>query len=138
MVKPSKHYVYFGVFGFGDDPAMVTRTMGIEPTKVWVKGEPTGIRKGIHTHSRWTLQSTLQLAEPIEAHFENLLPQLESRREAVVDVRTRFKARLAVAAYWYEFNPGFCLSASVVQRVAALGLEVDFDLYCLGGTGDAG
>jgi len=32
---------------------------------------------------------------------------------------------------------GFCLSASVVQRVAALGLGVDFDLYCLGGAGDA-
>src|SRR5690349_9733659 len=138
MEKPPKHHVFFAVFGFGDDPAVVTRVMGVEPTKAWIKGEPTGKGRGIPTHDRWVLQSTLPLTEPIEAHFENLLPQLEARREAVADVRTRFEARLAVAAYWYEVNPGFCLSASIVQRVAELGLEVDFDLYCLGGAGDAG
>jgi hypothetical protein len=138
MEKAPEHHVYFAVFGFGDDPAIVTRAMGVEPTKAWVKGEPTGVRKGMQTHSRWALQSTLPLAEPIEAHFENLLPQLECRREAVADVRARFQSRLVVAAYWHNVNPGFCFSASVVQRIATLGLEVDFDLYCLGGPGDAG
>lgn len=137
MEKPSEHHVFFAVFGFGDDPAVVSRAMGVEPTKAWIKGEPTGQGRGIQTHNRWVLQSTLPLAEPIEAHFENLLPPLEARREAVADVRTRFKARLAVAAYWREVNPSFRLSASVVQRIAALGLGVDFDLYCLGGAGDA-
>ena len=78
------------------------------------------------------LQSTLPLAQPIEAHFENLLPQLESRRDAVADVCDRFEARLAVASYWCEVNPGFRLTADVVQRVAALGLDMDFDLYCVG------
>jgi hypothetical protein len=138
MEKAPQHHVYFAVFDFGDDPGVVTRAMGVEPTKAWAKGEPiAGSRKGRQTHNRWVLQSALPLAEPIEAHFEDLLPQLECRREAVADVRTRFEARLAVAAYWYEVNPGFCLSASVIQRVAALGLEVDFDMYCLGGAGDA-
>jgi hypothetical protein len=137
MMKPSEHHVYFAVFGFGDDPAVVTRAMGVEPTKAWRKGEPTGKGRGIQTHNRWVLKSTLPLAEPIEAHLENLLSQLESRGEAVADLRTRFEARLAVAAYWQEVNPSFSLSASVVERVAALGLELDFDLYCLGGAGDA-
>ena len=137
MERAPNHHVYFAVFAFGDDPAVVTRAMGVEPTKAWVKGEPTGKGRGVHTHSRWVLQSTLPFAEPIEAHFENLLPRLEDRLEAVADVRERFEARLAVAAYWYEVNPGFRLSASVIQRVAALGLDVDFDLYCLGGAGDA-
>jgi hypothetical protein len=138
MENAPEHHVYFAVFGFGDDPTIITRAMGVEPTKAWIKGEATGKGRGIHTHDRWVLQSTLPLAEPIEAHFENLLPQLEARRDAVADVRTRFEARLAVAAYWYDVNPGFCLSSSVVQRVASFGLEVDFDLYCLGGAGDAG
>ncbi|MBC8106066.1 MAG: DUF4279 domain-containing protein [Anaerolineae bacterium] len=136
-MKPPEHHVYFAVFGFGDDPAVVTQAMGIEPTEAWVKGEPTGRRRGIRTHSRWVLQSALALVEPIEDHFEDLLPQLECRRDAVADVRTRFEARLAVAAYWRELNPSFRLSAEIVRRVAALGLDVVFDLYCLGGAGDA-
>jgi len=138
MEKAPEHHVYFAVFGFGDDPAVITRAMGIEPTKAWVKGEAiANSRQGKHTHSRWVLQSTRPLAEPIEAHFENLLSRLESRHEAVAEVRTRFEARLVVAAYWYEANPSFRLTADIVQRIATLGLEVDFDLYCPGGVGDA-
>jgi hypothetical protein len=139
MEKVPEHHVYFAVLGFGDDPAIITRAMGIEPTKAWIKGEAiANSRQGKQTHSRWVLQSTRPLAEPIEAHFENLLPRLESRRDAVAEVRTRFEARLSVAAYWHGANPGFRLTADVVQRVAALGLEVDFDVYCLGGADDAG
>src|SRR4051812_12870447 len=94
----TEHHVFFAVFGFGDDVAVVTRMMGIEPTKAWVQGEPRGPHRGMHTHSRWVLQSSLPLAEPIESHFEDLLPKLECRREAVADVRTRFEACLSVAA----------------------------------------
>jgi hypothetical protein len=138
MEKTSEHHVYFAVFGFGDDPAIVTQAMGVAPTKAWVKGESiANSRQGKQTHSRWVLQSSLPLAEPIEAHFENLLLQLETRRKAVADVCARFEARLTVAAYLYEVNPGFRLAAHVVQRVAALGLEVEFDLYCLGSSGNA-
>ena len=137
MENPPAHHVYFAVFGFGDDPAVVTRAMGIEPTEAWVKGEPGGERGGVRTHSRWVLRSALRLAEPVDAHFDDLLPRLECRREAVADVRARFDARLAVAAYAHEVNPGFRLSAAVVQRVAALGLALDFDVYCLGNAGDA-
>lgn len=139
MEKAPEHHVYFAVFDFGDDPAIITRAMGLEPTWAWIKGDViANSRRGRQTHSRWVLQSTRPLAEPIEAHVENLLPRLESRREAVVDVRTRFKARLVVAAYWYAANQGFRLTADVLQRIAALGLEVDFDVYCLDGSGDAG
>lgn len=131
MDKAAEHHVYFAVFGFGDDPSVVTRIMGVEPTKAWVKGEPISEpRKGRQTHSRWVLQSELPLVEPIELHFASLLPQLECRREAVANVLARFETHLAVAAYWHE-HPGFRLSASIIQRIAALGLEVDFDLYCL-------
>ena len=66
MEKPPKHHVFFAVFGFGDDPEVVTCAMGVEPTKAWIKGEPTGKGRGIQTHNRWVLQSTLPLAEPIE------------------------------------------------------------------------
>jgi hypothetical protein len=138
MLNPPRHHVYFAVFDFGDDPSVVTRAMGIEPTNAWAKGEPIpGPGHGRRTHSRWVLQSALPLAEPIEAHFDNLLPQLECRREAVAEVRSRFDACLAVAAYCDEFNQEFQLTADVIQRVAALGLEVDFDLYFFGGAGDA-
>lgn len=35
------------------------------------------------------------------------------------------------AAYFREANPGFHLDVALLRRVAALGLDLDFDLYCL-------
>lgn len=139
MGKASELHVCFGAFGFGYDPTVVTQAMGVAPTTAWIKGAPiTNARGGKQTHSRWVLQSTLPLTEPIEAHFDNLLPQLENRRDAVAEVVSRFEASLCVAAYWYEVNPGFQLTANTIRRVAALGLEVDFNLYYLGGSGSPG
>jgi hypothetical protein len=132
MGDASEHHVYFAVFDFGDDPKVVTEALGVTPTKAWTKGE--AIKHSAHgrqTHSRWVLQSQLPLAAPIDEHFRDLLPRLEQRRIAVMEVCDRFRARLAVAAYLRAANPGFRLDSEVIRRIAALELEVDFDLYFL-------
>src|SRR5687767_3952813 len=112
MEKTAEHHVSFVVFDFGDNPAVVSQMIGIEPTRAWIRGDPIpNTRHGRHVHSRWVLQSPLPLVQPIEAHLCALLPRLERRREAIREVRQSFQAQLAVAAYWYDVNPGFQLSA---------------------------
>ena len=133
MTKPPEHRVYLGVWGFEDDPAVVTRLMGIEPTTAWGKGDPWPNHSHLkHRHSLWSLESGLAPSESITAHFLDLLPALESRGEALLEVMKKFDAAIQVVAYWYCANPGFDLSADLVRRIAALGLSLDFDFYCLG------
>ncbi len=130
----TKTYVYFGVFDFGDDPGVVSAMMRIEPTEAWVKGEhydapSPGARR---THNRWALKSGLDEAEPLEAHLGALLVRLEPKRAEISQIAQRFPARIGVAQYFYEVNPGFRLEPEVLERFAALGLPIDFDQYCLG------
>ena len=132
MPRPNESHVYFGVFDFGNDLDAVTKIMGVAPTSAWLEGDPLpneGSAK--RTHSRWDLRSGLDLTAPIEDHLAALLAILESRKDAVAMAMARFTVEIAVAAYFYEVNPGFSISSSLAQRLAALGVDVHFDLYCL-------
>ncbi|SRR6266545_6384557 len=130
----TRTHVYFGVFDFGGDPAVVSEMMGMEPTRASVKGEryasPSPAAR--HTHSRWSLESGLDEAEPLEAHFAALLTRLEPKRSEIGQVAQRFPTRIGVAQYFHEVNPQFFLDANTLQRLAALGLPINFDQYCLG------
>src|SRR4030095_10933153 len=113
-------HVYFGVFDFGDDPSVVSEMMGQEPTKAWVKGEhyvasSPGARR---THSRWALESGLDEGEPLEAHLGALLARLEPKRREIRQVAERFTARIGVAQYFYEMNPGFRIESDILERLA--------------------
>jgi hypothetical protein len=127
-------HVYFGVFDFGDDPRAVSEIMGLEPTEAWVKGEhysasSPGARR---THSRWALESGLDEGEPLEGHIRALLARLEPKQVEIRQVAERFTARIGVAQYFYEMNPGFRIESDILERLANLGLPIDFDQYCLG------
>lgn len=130
----TRTHVYFGVFDFGDDLTVVSEMMGMEPTRGWVKGEryasPSPAAR--RTHSRWSLESGLDEAEPLEAHFAALLTRLEPKRSEIGRVAQRWPTRIGVAQYFHEVNPQFLMEADILQRFAALGLPINFDQYCLG------
>lgn len=126
--------VYFGVFDFGDDPGVVTEMMGIEPTTAWVAGEryASPSPNARRTHSRWSLESGLSDAEPLEDHFAALLMRLEAKRLEIDRVVQRFSTRIGVAQYFHEANPQFVLEPDMLRRLAELRLSIYFDQYCLG------
>ena len=129
----NKIHVFFGVFGFGQDPQVVTDILQIEPSKAWVKGERMpGGKRGARTHSRWVLESPLERSAGVEEQLSALLPLLEARATEVAEVSRRFEAGLMCACYFRETNPGIHLDSALLRRIAALGLGFDFDLYCLG------
>lgn len=125
---------YFGVFGFGDDPAVVTALMRMPPTQAWVKGERSDSRfpEAHRTHSRWALSSGVDETAPVEAHFADLLTKLESRREEIGLVSQRFPVKIVVVQYVYETNPQFTIESDTLRRFADLGIRLCFDQYCLG------
>ena len=126
-------HVFFAVFEFGQDASVVTQLAGFEPTEAWVVGQPTRKRPDVtHRHSRWTFKSPLPLSAPVEEHLTALVSALEMHASGIRAVTARFPAEIGVATYFRTFTPGFHLPQQLLARVAALGLDIDFDLYFLG------
>jgi hypothetical protein len=126
-------HIYFAVFEFGQDASVVTRLAGFEPTESWIVGQPMRKRPDVaHRHSRWTFKSSLPLGAPVEEHLVALLSALEPHAAGIRAVKARFPVEICCAVYFRTFTPGFHLPQQLLARVAALGLDIDFDLYFLG------
>ena len=91
-----------------------------------------GDRGGIHTHDRWefTLPAPAH-AEP-EEKLEELIAALEVVAPGVRCAAEQFSAGVGFVVYTEEANPGFHVSAEMVQRLGALQLSLDLDIYTLG------
>lgn len=119
-------------------PSDVTALLGMEPTAAWKKDERVpGAPRARRPTSAWRLQSPLPRTAAFEDQLRALLDILETKADNVRAAARRYGAQITCAAYFHGVNPGFGLSASDLARIAALGLAMDFDLYCLGGAADA-
>jgi hypothetical protein len=130
-------YAYFWVTGFDCSIAEITQQMGIEPTRAWNKGDP-GTYKRQMAFSGWDLYSPSPRGDKfIHEQLEALLPVLEERAAAVHSIAAKYDAGINCVGYFENYSPGFHLSKETVSRVAALGLSVDFDLYCSDDTSES-
>jgi hypothetical protein len=77
-------------------------------------------------------KSQLPLSACVEDHLEALLSALEPHSVRIREAARRFSVGISCAIYFHSVNPGFHISNALARRVAAIGLGLDFDLYCLG------
>jgi len=124
--------LYFAVGDFGDDPETVTQLLGVQPTRVWRRGQPRPGSSGPPVrHELWALDSSVDPSESFEAHLAELLALLERAPNGVREVAQRFGAVFQCYSHFESPNPGFAIPPELVRRVAALGVGFDFDLYVL-------
>ena len=102
-MNKDKAGVYFGVFEFGDDPSVVTKIMGVEPSRSWIKGEPISDElNGVRSHGRWELGSPADPSLPIEEQLVALLTLLEAYKNQVREVSEEFEAGVCCYAYYHD------------------------------------
>jgi hypothetical protein len=126
-------HIYLSISGFEPaPPAQITALVGLEPTAAWTDGDRVpGHSRARRPGSAWRIQSPLPRTASFQDQIQALLEILESRANQVRAAADRYHAQISCAGYFASFNPGFGLSAGHVARIAALGLSMDFDLYCL-------
>ena len=130
MAERRETYAYFWVADFDVPHDAITAAVGLSPSRAWNKGEPAPSGRPAKS-SRWELHSVLPRDEIfVDKHIEALVPVLEPRARAIIDLGTRYECGISCVGKFYDANPGFHLSADLIARLAALKLPVDFDLYC--------
>ena len=129
MAERRDVYAYFWVEGFDCTSADLTSQLGVEPSETSTAGDRT--RSGpLVKKNWWAVHSPLARGEHfIQDYLEALLPLLEARASVVKRLAERYSAGINCVGYYYGANPGLHLSASLIARLSALGLPIDFDLY---------
>ena len=119
-------------------PEELVAALGIEADDSARMGEPIGRRPGSRSVRRTNaifVRSGLAGATPLEDHLAALVGKLERVAPAVRALAGRASVDLFCGFSSGNGQGGFTLGPELLARLAALGLEVSFDLYP---PGDAG
>ncbi len=131
-------HVFLAVFDFGTDMNVVTSLLGFAPTSAWLAGDPLPNHPTARrTHSKWSFHSPLPLHAHPNNHLDALLTLLEPHAARIRECAARFSTQVSCAIYYRDFAPGIHLSPSILQRITALDIPLDFDLYFLGENGNS-
>ncbi len=123
-------YAYFWIEGFDCAPEEISERLGITASKVHLKGEPLA-GKRVRRANSWEVLSPLPRGEEVlDSYVEALLNLLEPCAGAIQSIAKECDIGINCVGYFYSANPGFHFSRSVIGRLDALGVSVDFDLYC--------
>jgi hypothetical protein len=132
MTERRDVYAYFWVEGFDCTCEDITSQMQIAPSRVRKVGDirPSG---QVVKLNFWEILSPLARGENlIQEYLDALLSLLEKRAAVIHSLVSRYTTGISCVGYFYGANPGLHLSAELINRLAALQIAVDFDLYNYG------
>jgi hypothetical protein len=118
------------VYGDLFDPAEIDSLLGVEPSRVLLKGElipRSGDKR--RRHSAWILNSPLSSDIPMESHLAWLLDTLDPRRNQVLALAQRHRVIFFCGFSSENGQGGFTITAAMLARLAKLGIDFSLDLY---------
>ena len=130
MAETRDTYAYFFVRDFDCDSSDITQLLGFAPTESHNKNAPLPSGRQRKSAS-WKRVSPLPRDTVfVSEHLESLLPLLEKHGATIMAAASKYCVGLQCVGYHTNANPGFHMDSDLIRRVAALGLSIDFDLYC--------
>lgn len=123
-------------------PEEVSAALGLSPSKSWRAGDPHDAHRipgKKRDESFWRIESRIarDARVELEDHVKDVLAQLEPCFAAAASLSKKHRGLIELVGYFHEDYPGLGFEASTLQRMAALGVEVDCDFYCLAPEGEA-
>ena len=117
------------------DPTQITDRLGLRPTQSFLRGDPITThrrRYGGHPTGGWLLRSRDELqSEDLAAHvawlLQRIMPAAESIRGLVAD---GFDVAIICVVSGRPGGGGPTVEPNALRDIAALGVPVDFDIYC--------
>jgi hypothetical protein len=125
--------VYFSAYSEDLTLQELSSVTSLEPTESYNKGDKLTY-KLVATGSSMTFQPNLE-PDTFASKLKNLLSFLEQDVSVIKSLVSKASGGIAVHAIFHNGTNmlgGFHLDKSDIQRLAALNLEIDFDLYVSG------
>ena len=120
------------VYGRDLEPGKVTALIGVEPTNSFRRGFKRSPRSPAMPHGAWLFEVRGVAPDGPAVQIEALLAKLPHSAHVWRELVEQYTVQLRVALHMQGLNKGFSLSKQLTSRLAALGVDVEFDLYAYG------
>ena len=121
------------ITGFECSPKEIVKIIGVEPTKLSVKGQPFSDRtKAVSKQNAWRLDSPASgtnssVAEQIRALEQVLNPFVDRFN----NLPKESKVKLSMVVYAYRYFPPIYFSLEDLEFIIKIGASLEFDIYDL-------
>jgi hypothetical protein len=126
------------VLGFHESPENVSKVIGIAPTKAWRAGDPVLDKKeNKQPENGWMLNSPV---EPKSGDADAAILALVSSfpsPEAFFRLPKGSRVQVTCTLYGYSERPWMYLSNRTLSALAAIGADLDVDIYDLSFSDDS-
>jgi hypothetical protein len=131
----NKFYVELCVYDYEVSHGEITETLGLSPDRVETKGAKKNVGPGLDTaieQNGWILESQVDGKEPLEDHIQRMLDRTKDQAPIFKSLSEKNVVQLSIVAYYDYPNFGLEVNNKQLERLAKMGVVVDFDLYYLG------
>jgi hypothetical protein len=134
-----KHEIFldFCIWKYEDINAdEITHTLGIKPSKIYIKGEKTSPKLSILAKENgWRMSSGMDKHSSFEEHLDAILNIIEPKINLFKPFCDKYYCEFACAIYIRYNNeesiPWLHLNDRYNNLIKSLKIEFDLDLYCL-------
>lgn len=136
MQKNHEIYPYLYITGFKDSPEEIAQELGVTPSKIWNKGDIKNPKTGkVYENSGIHIVPDIDKSADFENQLSSLLSIVNRKEEQFIKICNSCYTELRCVIYLYhdsdESTPAVHFDKQALQILAALGAEVDIDLYAL-------
>lgn len=128
-------YVYFEITGEDFDPQIISKKLGIKPSRAWRMGEARkkGAGRGEYNHSSWA--SPLKNGVLIDELVEEIVTLFKDKVEAINQVKNELKLKSVLVIVMYvdtnpeSSTPVISHQKEVIDFLYHTGTTTDVDIY---------
>jgi Domain of unknown function (DUF4279) len=121
----------FRITEFEVDPQQITQDIGLQPTRVWQKGDRIHNTNAKRSQSGWELKSELPSEQNVVDHIRFLVTKFWDIKENLEKIETS-KMGIYCALYIYNGDrPCFFIDNEITRKLGLLNFILDIDLYAL-------
>jgi len=121
------------VYGRDLEPDDVTSILGVQPTHSFRRGFKRGSRSPAKPHGAWFLEVRGGAPDGPGVQLETLLSKLPQSADVWRQLSARYTVELRMALHFQGWNKGFGFNKLVIERLAALGIDLEFELFAYDG-----
>ena len=124
--------VEFKLYGLEFDHEKISKTLKIEPTFIWKKGEALSEGSSLcNEDNGWGIVSHIKKSELLENHIKALMSLLYPIKDKISEFTSTCRAELNIAIYVYHSVPEIHISTNAIEFLSNIRCEVDIDIYGL-------
>lgn len=129
----NEYIVKLHISGFDMHPDTITKSLGILPSEILVKGDYriVGKKEILNQSSHWYLKSELSIKTKLEDHIDHLLQKLKPHKQAFLSMSKTSSIVLECSIYYYDVNPNIQFTSKLLNDLSSINCTLSFDIYCL-------